>query len=374
MNFSEALSFTGKCLTLGMLPERISEIRETIRNGSVEWEKIVKLSSGHLVLPALFIQLQRAELLNELPDDLTEYMDFLTQQNRKRNKQIINQVQDISSVLNNSGINPIYLKGVANLLLPLYDDIAERMVGDIDFLVDESEMLRTVNLLIQEGYTPMAKYYPEMLRSLKHYPRLANYDYPAAVEVHIRVVRPPHDRKFSFSDINQNKQRIPGSLTMYVPSNRHLIIHNALNAQVNDKAYLWGNPMVRQMYDLLLLSNFEEPTTVLKEFPFYQHKTNTWLAMTSRVFDYPAKISFRKSWQTWLQLIPFCFLRMNNRFLFNIYRTVVYIVPRISRYLTLPIKAIYKKDVRKGLRMRLSDPKWYGKHFDSYRRFFGKLE
>ena len=61
-------------------------------------------------------------------------MKHITDLNRDRNKQIISQAQDLNTLLLNNNITPIFLKGTGNLLEGLYDDIAERMLGDIDFL------------------------------------------------------------------------------------------------------------------------------------------------------------------------------------------------------------------------------------------------
>ena len=38
-----------------------------------------------------------------------------------------------------NNITPIFLNGAENLLEGLYKDIAERMIGDIDFIISEKE-------------------------------------------------------------------------------------------------------------------------------------------------------------------------------------------------------------------------------------------
>lgn len=367
MNYKEALLFTGKCLTLGIQSDMVSEIRETIRNGSVEWEKIVKLSSGHLVLPALFIQLQRAELLNELPDDLIEYMNSLTQLNRERNQQILNQVNDISFVLNRNQIFPIYLKGVAHLLLPLYEDIGERMVGDIDFLMEEANMLKTVELLVKEGYTPMAKYYPDMLSTIKHYPRLANYKYPAAVEVHIRITRPPHDKKLSYGEINKDKQLLPSG-TAYALSDHHQIIHNMMHAQIDNKAFSSGTISLRAIYDLLYLSRRKDPLETARQFGHFPRHFNAYLMVASKIFDSPSGINFQKNrharrYSRWIQF------NIDHPSWHSTLLVVLFVLRKLGRYITVPIKSIYNKGERKRLMNRLGDRTWYKNHLASYRNF-----
>lgn len=370
MTYKEALLFVGKCLTLGFHPERISEVKQEIQKGKIVWEQIVQLSSGQFVLPALYLHLERASLLKELPSDLVEYMQYLTNLNRDRNLQILNQIKDITTLLNSHGIAPIFLKGTAHLLLPLYEDIAERMVGDIDFLVEEKDVIKTAQLLINVGYKPLNRFYPEMLKTEKHYPRLTNFNYPAAVEVHREVIIPPHDKKFKSAEIIRDKQKTIGQrIEAFIPSNKHLIIHNVLNTQVNDKAYLRGDISLRQMYDLLLLSSFENPQTVLQNFARFPHYSNAYLAAASKVFDHPVGIEYENNIQARLFLKRYYYSLSYPKF-HSVFYSIIYIFWRFSRYVYLPFQSIYRKDVRAGLWSRLSDPKWLKKHILSYMTYF----
>ena len=369
MTYKEALLFVSKCLTLRIHPEKATEIRQEIREGKIVWEQIVQVSSGQFVLPALFIRLKKASLLEELLPDLVEYMEYLTDCNRERNNQIIHQIEDIATLLNKYGIDPIFLKGTAHLLLPLYEDIAERMVGDIDFLVEETEILKAAQLLIDEGYIPLSKFNPELIKIARHYPRLTNFNYPAAVEVHRQVIVPPHDKKFESREINRDKQKIVGKWDVYIPSNKHLIIHNVLNTQVNDKAYFWGDVNLRQMYDLLLLSTHENPQTVLKEFARFPNHSNAYLALATKVFSNPIGIEYDDNRRVRLFLKRYNFFLLHPGF-YSANKSTIYILMRFSRYVTIPILSIFRKDERIGLLNRLSDPKWYKQHLLSYWYYF----
>jgi len=43
-----------------------------------------------------------------------------------------------ATTLKAAGISPIYMKGTGNLIDKVYDDIGERIIGDIDFVILES--------------------------------------------------------------------------------------------------------------------------------------------------------------------------------------------------------------------------------------------
>ncbi len=369
MTYKEALLFVGKCLTIGLYPERVPEVRQEIRTGKIVWEQIVQVSSAQFMLPALFIRLKKAALLNELPSDLVEYMEYLTDLNRERNQQILAQIRDIVALLNDHGIAPIFLKGTAHLLLSLYEDIAERMVGDIDFLVEESEMIKAVQLLIDAGYQPKSRFNPELIKIMKHYPRLTNFSYPAAVEVHREVIRPPHDNQFKSSRIISEKRKIAGQWKVYIPSAEHLIIHNVFNVQVNDMAYLWGTVYLRQMYDLLLLSSYENPLRTLKKAALLSNQSNAYMAATSTVFNYPAGLEYDDIRSTRLFLKRFSFFILHPA-IHGLYQSIGYITMRLSRYITVPLHSIYRKDVRKNIWHRFSDRTWYKAHILSYWKHF----
>ena len=59
-----------------------------------------------------------------MPDDLVEYMIHITNLNRERNEQIIEQAKEVNQLLLDHNITPVFLKCTWNLLEGLYEDIA----------------------------------------------------------------------------------------------------------------------------------------------------------------------------------------------------------------------------------------------------------
>ena len=56
-----------------------------------------------------------------------------------------------------NNITPVFLKGTGNLLEELYEDIAERMVGDIDFIVLNVDYLKVTEILLRNNYQKKIK-------------------------------------------------------------------------------------------------------------------------------------------------------------------------------------------------------------------------
>ena len=142
MNYKETLFFIAKCLTISLEEKNRQEIEKQLKSTCLDWDVVVKVSTSHYVFPALYCNFKRADFLKYLPTDLVDYMKYITNINREQNKQIITQAQELNSVLLANNIRPIFLKGTGNLLAGLYEDIAERMVGDIDFIFSKDDYIK----------------------------------------------------------------------------------------------------------------------------------------------------------------------------------------------------------------------------------------
>jgi hypothetical protein len=134
LNYKETLFFIAKCLTISLDEKKRDDIERMLKTADVDWEAVVKVSTSHYVLPAIYCNFKRTDFFKYLPVDLVEYIKYITDLNRDRNTQIIQQAKDLNCLLFANNIRPIFLKGTGNLLAGLYKDIAERTVGDIDFL------------------------------------------------------------------------------------------------------------------------------------------------------------------------------------------------------------------------------------------------
>ena len=147
MNYKETLHFVAKCLTISLEDRNKQAIEKQLQSNNIDWDAVVKVSTAHFVFPALYCNLKRANFLHYLPDELVTYMERITKLNRERNEQIIAQAKELNALLLANNITPIFLKGTGNLLAGIYDDVAERMVGDIDFIFSKEDYPKAINLL-----------------------------------------------------------------------------------------------------------------------------------------------------------------------------------------------------------------------------------
>lgn len=369
MDAKESLLFIGKCLTLDHYPEKVNEIKEVIQAKAVDWEKVVWTASGHLVIPALYLNLKRASLLPELPDDLLKHLKEITDLNRERNQQIIKQAKQVTALLNKHDIAPVFLKGTAYLLSGLYTDIAERMVGDIDFLLSDSKTIEAAEVLLSNEYTSLDGAYPRFINLSRHYPRLIKAGSIAGVEIHRRVIESPFEKRFSYDLINNEKIELDIIEEAYTLSPSHQVVYNMMVVQMNDGGYLRGSVYLKHMYDLLLLSQKVSPLEALKSYGAYFNRLNAYLHLSSKVLGEPACISHEVNRTSKVFLKRFVFLLKANKSP-KLLRQFFYVLFRFYNYHKIIVQALLNKERRDYLFYKISAPGWLRKHFTDYIEFF----
>ena len=145
-------------MTISLEEKNRQEIEKQLKSTSIDWDAVVKVSTAHYVFPALYCNLKRSNFIHYLPKELVTYMEQITNLNRERNKQIITQAKELNNFLLANNITPIFLKGTGNLLTGIYDDIAERMVGDIDFIFSKKDYSKAISVLREFGYSEVGKH------------------------------------------------------------------------------------------------------------------------------------------------------------------------------------------------------------------------
>lgn len=369
MTSKEALWFVGKCLSLSAHPERASAIREILQSGQVNWKSVVYQSSNQFVLPALYLNLKRNALLFDLPKDLVVHLEDITNLNRERNLSILNQLENITALLRENGIEPVFLKGTAHLLDGLYADIGERMIGDIDFILEEKEAYIAFQILLGNGYSQLNNFGNIDFGAGRHLPRLVNEKEIAAVEIHGKILKGKYDKTFNWSYVQNNIKKSDSSFGALILSDKNLILNNIMNVQINDNAWPMIKIFLRQSYDLMLLTNRQDALMTCKSFGHYFDKLNTYLALSADLLNYPNKLNFEHTPKVKRYLWKINFV-WNNPKLSKLGGLVYFILFRLYRYFKTVILFFINSSTRKRVIISLSDPKYYSKHFEQYKIWF----
>lgn len=224
-------------------------LQHQLSGTTIDWDQIVSVASVHLVLPAVYCRLQQKSVLRYLPEDLVFYLEELTLLNRDRNHQLLIEVEHISKLFVAHDINHVFIKGVALLTGEYFEDIGERMIGDIDILVASEDLTVAFDLLVEEGYTQSLPFNYKV-KNYRHLPRQISEKYLGAIELHDQLLKHRHNQLISKESFLLNKQTVKG---ISIPNSEHLIWNTILAQQINDRGHYYNVPTLKGIYDVLVV-------------------------------------------------------------------------------------------------------------------------
>ncbi len=342
MTYKETLFFIGKCLTINHEEHNKKIVESLLKEDAIDWDNVVKVSTAHYVFPALFCNLKRADFLDYLPQDLMEYMQHITDLNRERNQQIIEQAKEINELLLSHNITPIFLKGTGNLLEGLYYDIAERMVGDIDFLVSDEEFKKSIEILKSNGYSEFHKDRFDTTKFNRHYPKMIKENRIASIEVHYKMVS---DKQFSFFNYNFISKSLKKQNNFFSLSDENKIIMTSINRLFNDLGKATMSFNLRSSYDLFILSQSTSPLNSIKKGLHFQD-LNLFLFSSYKVLGSPKSIDFIENQSTIAFYNKQIYFLLNPEQSKNIEKRTKF--KNIFKYrATLLFKSLFNKKMRK---------------------------
>ncbi len=215
------------------------------------WDSFVKIGSSHYVIPALYYKLKQRHYLKLLNNELVSYLKEIYNQNLKRNIELVKESQEISIVLKQNNIDHVFLKGTA-LISSIYSDkIGVRMIGDIDILVEKSQILKAKSLFVSNlNYiTQDFKEFTRFLPEEKHLHRMISKNKLFAIELHFDLTRKKNNIDLSnFIETEKN------SVGINIPNNINLLNHTIINFQSNDEGSLKAGFHFRTLFDVFNLS------------------------------------------------------------------------------------------------------------------------
>jgi len=238
------------------------QVREKLQAKTVDWDYLVKLSSEHLVMTTCYCRLEQRQLLSFIPDELKSYLREITTINRNRNVKIAQEIKAIAAIFNENNIDYALLKGAALLVGNYYNDLGERMIGDIDILISDKHIDNAFYLLKKANYTSLIKFNYDN-KNFRHLARQVNQDKIAAVELHYSVLNTKHkivldDKKLLLNTIDIDGIRIPNTY--------FLNLSNILTAQLNSNGYRFKSWHLKNIYDSLCLKLDQQTGLVVNKY------------------------------------------------------------------------------------------------------------
>lgn len=235
----------------------------------INFDSLVKITSSHLMLPSLYLNIKKKNLTKHIPKKLISYLKEIYILNKNRNKTLIKELAEISKILNYNNIEHVLLKGSANIIGNIYNDIGERMIGDIDILTRPNQSKQTIKVLNKNKYNPIVTQI-FMLNEEKHYKRHCKKNKVFALEIHKNLLVKKNLQLLNKKKFIKDRIMVNG---FFIPSFSDQLEHNIYNYQINDYGNIKLNYSFRSFYDTYLLSkkiksnfNLSNPNKYIKNY------------------------------------------------------------------------------------------------------------
>ena len=304
------------------------------------------------MFPALYCNFKRANFLKYLPVDLVKYMKYITDLNRDRNTQIVQQAKRLNSLLLTNNITPIFLKGTGNLLADLYEDIAERMVGDIDFIFSKEDYPKAISVLTKDKYSFVDKWDLDF----RHYPRLKKENNIAAIEIHKDFLNiKKYTKEFNYSFVVKGIQVINGTSVLSYANKLNLSI---IANQINDDGFYYKTMALRNAYDVFLLSKKTNAKDAVNKLDKLTNPLNCFIAACYEVFNSVESLEYNPTAKTYSYLINFKRYILNNE-RNNMRNSKIKFYKAMNRWLFILYKSIFNKKYRFHIFKCMIDKNWY---------------
>ena len=225
---------------------------------NTNWDRLFQLADGYLVIPTLYLNLKRKGYLTYLDAEARNFLEAIYELNCEHNHRLKNEALSVIRLLNSRDIKPVLLKGIAGLLTGLYEDDGERIIGDIDLLVDQSELITVVELLLDHGCQCDQAVCEQVFegRFFMHELTIMSKSGAAKIDLHVRPTGPSGARAFiSAEESKINAEVIEvGEARAILPSPFFRLMHNFYHAQHLDHSfYVYGQINLRQLIDWVKL-------------------------------------------------------------------------------------------------------------------------
>ena len=232
-----------------------ADLRGQLSSETMDWDWFVKASSQLGVMTTVYCRLTQKGLQDLIPEDLNTYLSEITQINRNRNETLLDQVKELSVLFNTHKINHVFTKGCALLAAGYYTDFGERLIGDIDVLVDPTELYKAEQLLLSVNYSSTEPSLFGKYKTHRHLPRLVHKNRLGAVEIHSKLLRKELSNQLNLQEILANRITINQVSVPDPITNLDLLI---LNDQVNNFGYLLKSTNFKSCYDSLVIEQLHK--------------------------------------------------------------------------------------------------------------------
>ena len=217
----------------------------------VNFENLMKLASNHLILPALFFNIKKKNLSHLFPEDFIECIKKVYLINKARNEVLLKEAKELSELLYKDNINHIFLKGTALLLSNVFEDIGERMMCDIDFIIQHKDEEKIKKVLQKNKYASKDSSHSFRIFKPTHLPRMVNKNKTIGIEPHLELLEPKYRWFFNSKKLINDFKDV--TKTIKTPAKSFLFDHCIYAIHIRDQGIIKSYHSHRSIYDIYKL-------------------------------------------------------------------------------------------------------------------------
>lgn len=173
--------------------------------------------------------------------------------NTERNQTALKQIHELTVALNTARIQPVALKGLANILTGIYPDLGTRYLADLDLLIPKNQFPAAIAVFQSLDYATLPAHPVEL--AIGHtYPPFHRSG-SLEVDLHRTLGLHPCPNFLPAEDfIREATVHNVNGTEILIPSPTHLVTHHIMHSQMHDVYKERLSPSLRTLYDFYLLN------------------------------------------------------------------------------------------------------------------------
>ena len=237
-----------KCLTLDRAQEMGFDPGELT---SQDWELVWELAKTQALTPLLYYRNSESGIIESLPGEIGVSLRQNMLTSVKHKTHFSQALSDILAAFNRASLELVALKG-SHLAELIYEDPALRVIGDIDLLVHERDLLACDACMLELGYGPSKRTWiqNEFTATHHHLPYYRKPGHPH-VELHWTITKPETPPAIDLDGLWQRTRAVSiAGVQTRVLSTQDLILHICIHA-CYDNLFSDGIRSIVDLYQII---------------------------------------------------------------------------------------------------------------------------
>lgn len=124
----------------------------------IDWDNFMEQASRHGLSGLIYFYSRQADFKYTFPPNVNRFLKKEYYRNIVKNMLLLKELRRVFPALDNGGVKPLLLQGIALLFAQTYPSQGMRPLCDIDFLIEPDQRETVGQVLGKLGYTPIPNY------------------------------------------------------------------------------------------------------------------------------------------------------------------------------------------------------------------------